>query len=197
MVTKLRKPPSADADADWITVAQWATIIGTSRSMANRHVLRLGIEVVDGRLHAPTATAMYRELTAPRAGRPPGETTTTTATTTTAATTATDATEPAPTVGYQEARRRSAVAQALMAEREEALQAGQLVRVADVRAALARELAAARQLLLDASARLVPLLLATRDPNEVARLLDDEMRRALDLMAGAAIHDAAAPQRRV
>lgn len=193
MVTNLRKPPSADADADWITVAQWATIIGTSRSMANRHVLRLGIEVVDGRLHAPTATAMYRELTAPRAGRPPGATTTTTATT------ATGATEPAAVqpIDYHEARRRHAVSAALMAEREEALQAGQLVRVADVRAALARELAAARQLLLDASARLVPLLLATRDPNEVARLLDDEMRRALDLMAGAAIHDAAAPQRRV
>lgn len=86
-------------------------------------------------------------------------------------------------ISYDEARRRQAIADMLQAERDELLQRGRLVWVDSVRDATARKLTAARQILLDASARLTPLLAATSDPAEIARLLDEEHHRALDHMA--------------
>lgn len=59
---------------------------------------------------------------------------------------------------YPEARRREAVARALMAEREQALQAGELVRVALVRDTWGRLLGEAKARLLNMPSRLAPLV---------------------------------------
>lgn len=83
-------------------------------------------------------------------------------------------------VSYDEARRRQAVADALMAERAERVQRGELVPVAAVRQALAARLSSARQALTDMSARLSPVLAAESDPAVIGRLLDDDVARALE-----------------
>ena len=61
-------------------------------------------------------------------------------------------------VTYTEAKRREAVARAIMAERELALQAGELVRVALVRDTWGRLLGEAKARLLNMPSRLAPLV---------------------------------------
>lgn len=89
-------------------------------------------------------------------------------------------------MSYQEARRRQAVADALMAERAELLQAGELIRVQAVRDALALDYATTREGLLQLPARLAPLLAAEGDPAAVERMLRGEIHQALTRLAGAA-----------
>jgi len=77
------------------------------------------------------------------------------------------------------------VADALMAERAELLQAGELIRVQAVRDALALDYATTREGLLQLPARLGPLLAAELDPAAVERLLRAEIHQALTRLAGA------------
>lgn len=78
-------------------------------------------------------------------------------------------------------RERADAARASMQTRQ---LAGELVSAADVRAALAKRLAAAREYLLQIPARLAPVLAAETDQAACARLLEDELLRVLAIIAG-------------
>jgi hypothetical protein len=82
-------------------------------------------------------------------------------------------------VSYTEARRREAVARAIMAEHAAAEQAGQLVRVDEWSAALAKRVTAFREGLLQLPARLAPELAAVSDQATVYRLLEDALYHCL------------------
>jgi hypothetical protein len=89
---------------------------------------------------------------------------------------------PAPSAGhvtYTEARRREAVARAIMAERSAQEQAGELVRADEWAAALAKRVVAFREGLLQLPARLAPELAAASDQATVHRLLEDGLHQAL------------------
>jgi hypothetical protein len=141
-----------------------------SRQAGHAAVRRLQIEVVDGKVHADKATAIYRAMTRPRvrvAGR------------------AAEVTPDEGRISYDEARRRQAVADALMAERAELLQRRELVRVADLRMSMGRYLTAARDICLGTGARLAPLLAAEGDIAKCAALIDVEMRGVLHALVEA------------
>jgi hypothetical protein len=82
-------------------------------------------------------------------------------------------------VSYTEARRREAVARAILAEHAAAEQAGQLVRVDEWSAALAKRVVAFREGLLQLPARLAPELAAVSDQATVYRLLEDAIYQCL------------------
>lgn len=90
-----------------------------------------------------------------------------------------------PRVTYDEARRRQAVADAIMAERAERLQAGSLVRLDDITREHSRLLTSLRDAFRNIPARLCATLAAEADPHRVDALLQAEIDAALRLAAGA------------
>ena len=161
-------------DDVWLTPTAWAATLGISKQAAHKAVRRLGIELVDGKLHAVKATAIYRGMTRPRvrvSGRqadaempPPSD---------------------APRVTYDEARRREAVATAEMRERESALQAGELVRRADVERGafeVAREL---RDRLATCARRIASEVAAIATAEGCEAVIDREHRIVLELLVAA------------
>lgn len=90
---------------------------------------------------------------------------------------------PAPDAGhemsYVEARRREAVARAVLAELEVRERAGELVRADEWSAALAKRVVAFREGLLQLPARLAPELAAVADQLTVYRLLEDGLHQCL------------------
>lgn len=82
-------------------------------------------------------------------------------------------------VSYTEARRREAVARAIMAERSAQEQAGELVRADEWAAALAKRVVAFREGLLQLPARLAPELAAASEQATVYRLLEDGLHQCL------------------
>lgn len=61
-------------------------------------------------------------------------------------------------------------------------QSGELVRVADIRQALARQVVSVRDALLNIPHRLAPTAAAEPDPARVFAMIDAELRRALELL---------------
>lgn len=90
---------------------------------------------------------------------------------------------PAPDAGhemsYVEARRREAVARAVLAELEVRERAGELVRADEWSAALAKRVVAFREGLLQLPARLAPELAAASDQATAYRLLEDGLHQCL------------------
>jgi hypothetical protein len=82
-------------------------------------------------------------------------------------------------VSYTEARRREAVARAVLAELEVRERAGELVRADEWSAALARRVVQFREGLLQLPARLAPELAAACDQATVYRLLEDGLYQCL------------------
>lgn len=159
---------------EWLTVSAWGERMGLSRQAAYKAVHRCGIELADGRVHAVRATALYKAQTRPRvrvAGRhaEPGPT---------------PPADSAARVSYDEARRRQAVAEALMAERAERVQAGELVEVAAVRREHGRRLTALRESLLQMPARLSAGLAAEGSQQGCHDLLQREVYAILEAVAG-------------
>jgi hypothetical protein len=154
----------------FLTPAAYARHRGVSRPAVARAVREGRISTTaDGLIEHAVADLQWQANTRPRAK-------------------ATEAAAPVlagDVVSYQEARRRQAVADALMAERAELLQAGELIRVQAVRDALALDYATTREGLLQLPARLGPLLAAELDPAAVERLLRAEIHQALTRLAGA------------
>ena len=162
------------ADSLTVGVSEWGRTIGVSRQRASQLVRELGIRVEGGRLDPVAATAIYRAKVRPRV-RVSGRTN--------------EAALAAPAelpehVTYDEARRREAVARALMTERDAAVQAGELVLVADVRHTLGTRCVSAREHLMLMSSRLAPVLAAESTEAVIHGLLAAEHRRFLDLLAG-------------
>lgn len=84
------------------------------------------------------------------------------------------------------ARTRREIAEANMAEMEEARLRRELIRVAAVQAQLATDYATTRDAMLQIPARMGPLLAAESDPAVVQTLLHAEIHEALQQLAGAA-----------
>ena len=153
-----------------LTVAAWARSLGISRQAGHAAVRRLGIEIADGKLHAAKASAIYAAMTRPRPGTKPAA--------------AVGPASELAQVSYSEAKRRTAVAEALMAERAEKVQAGELTRTAVLLAAWALKAAAVREHLLSVAAR-VSASIAGKTEGECFLLLTDEMHLALRHVSGA------------
>lgn len=85
-----------------------------------------------------------------------------------------------PRVSYEEARRRRELAEASIAEMKQAELAGDLIRIDAVRHALSSKVSAMRDSFLQIPSRLSPQLAATNDSIEIARLLEGEIRQALE-----------------
>jgi hypothetical protein len=155
------------------TIAAWGASEGISRQAAHLAVKRCGIPLQDGRLDPAVASALYRQRTRPRArtrdtGPPPA---------------ADLAPAGADRVSYQEAKRRQAVADAIMAEREQQLQAGELTRVAEVKADHSRLLVSLRDAFMNIPPRLAAVLAAETDARVIATALEVEIAAALRLAA--------------
>jgi hypothetical protein len=159
-------------DHNLMTPAAYARHRGCTRQ-AVREAVKAGriTPTFEGLVDPVAADAQWAARTRPRitpgAGAPPA--------------TATGENE----ISYREARRRQAVAAALMAEREQRRQAGELVRVADVALARQRAVAGARDVALGMSARLAPLVAAEADAGACARLIETEVNRMLSIASGA------------
>ncbi|MCD8514635.1 MAG: hypothetical protein LRY31_01075 [Burkholderiaceae bacterium] len=80
---------------------------------------------------------------------------------------------------FQAARTRREIAEANLAEMREAELEGKLIRVDVIRAAWAKRVASTRDALLQIPSRLAPTLAAQPDVDQVARLLEEELRQAL------------------
>ena len=80
---------------------------------------------------------------------------------------------------FQAARTRREIAEANLAEMREAELEGKLIRVDVIRAAWAKRVASTRDALLQIPSRVSPTLAAQSDVDQVARLLEDELRQAL------------------
>ena len=87
-------------------------------------------------------------------------------------------------MSYAAWRCRREAAEAQAAELRLAEDSGQLVRVADLRLAMGRHLAAARDLALGVGPRLAPQLLNQADQVHVQNLIDAEMRQFLTVLSG-------------
>ena len=163
-----------------LTVADWARSVGISRQAAYEAVKRCRIPMADGMVDAEAATALYRARTRKSMnGGAVGA-----------------SSDPRPgtdeRVSYEEARRREAVANALMRERAEREQAGELVSAAAVRQVHGRRLAALREALLQVPARMAPVVAAETDERRVHDLLRDELHAVLAAsVAGAGAEGAA------
>lgn len=89
-----------------------------------------------------------------------------------------------PSAGYADWRCRREAAEAQAAELRLAETRGDLVRVADLRLALAKHLGAARDVALNVGSRLAPQLLHQSDQGHVQNLIDAEMRHFLTVLSG-------------
>jgi hypothetical protein len=89
------------------------------------------------------------------------------------------ATEPAPLSGYSLDRARREKYEADLAELKLREQQGDLVRVAEVRAEIAKRVGQVRMNLLQVPARLAPLLAAETDQAKVHTMIDAELRAVL------------------
>lgn len=88
---------------------------------------------------------------------------------------------------WDEARRRREVAEAQLAEIKLSETMGDLIRVSEVKAALAGKISSMREAFLQIPSRLVPVLVAESDPVKIHRLLEDELNTALKFVAGSSI----------
>ena len=80
---------------------------------------------------------------------------------------------------YEDARRRRELAEANIAEMQQAEMEGVLIRADAVRSAWAAKITGARDALLQIPSRLAPVLAAEADMAKVTALLEDELRQAL------------------
>lgn len=133
---------------DWMTVSAWAASHDMTRQAGHAAVRRCNIprRAEDGKVSRVEADALYLAKTRAYAKK---------------SAKAGPAAAQAPEgehVTYQEAKRREAVARAIMAERELAEQAGELVRVGLVRDTWGRLLGEAKARLLNMPSRLAPLV---------------------------------------
>jgi len=156
--------------SELVSVSEWARTLGISRQAAHAALRRVAIPVVNGKIDAVRATAAYNATTRQRV-RTAGRTRTS---------------APTDHMSYDEARRRQAAADATRAEVELAVRLGELVRASDVRAAVGPRLIAARDRLLNISARVAPLLAVETDAAIIAGLIDVEIHQALAELSRAA-----------
>jgi hypothetical protein len=173
---------SASKAGEKLTVLAWSTEMGMSRQAGYAALKRCEIPVEGGLVDRDIATMLYRRRTRARANeRRGGEGQTPPAAGESSAITADDGDN------YWVSRARREQAEAELAELKLAEQRGLLVRAADVRAALAKNIASLREGFLQLPSRLVPLLVVESDPAKLDGLLRQEIHAVLaQLTEGAA-----------
>jgi hypothetical protein len=158
-----------------LTVTEWGRQVGISKQAAFAAVKRCSIPVDAGMVDVEVATALYRSRTRARVKATPPAT---------APSTLAAAEAQGDRVTYDEARRRQAVAEALMAERAERVQAGELIEVQAVRHAHGRRLAALRESLLQIPARLASVVAAESDQARCHDAMQRELHAVLRQVSG-------------
>jgi hypothetical protein len=153
-----------------LTVRQWAESLGMSKQAGYKAVERCEIPLVDGTLDPDVATMLYRKRTRTRTNKRHGSMPE-------GATAAGPAQMPETPSGddYWQSRSRREKAEAELAELKLAEQRGELVRAADVRAAISKRFAALREAFLQLPSRVVPLLAAEPDPAKMDATLRAEI----------------------
>lgn len=166
-----------------LTVSEWARRLGVSRQAAHKAVERCGIPLVDGKLDPDVATVLYQKRTRVRARQrqPEG------AVAAGAPTISGPAAAPGGDAGgdqdYWQSRARRERAEAETAELKLAELRGELVRVADVKAAHSKRLAALRESLLQLPARLSAVMAAESSQQRCFDVLQQEVHGVLQLAA--------------
>jgi hypothetical protein len=157
-----------------LTIPAWSAEMGMSRQAGHAAVKRCEIPVEDGLVDRDVATMLYKRRTRARANErrsgvaqtpPAGD----------------DSVDSGSDDGdnYWTSRARREQAEAELAELKLAEQRGLLVRAADVRAALAKNIASLREGFLQLPSRLVPLLVVESDPAKLDGLLRQEIHAVL------------------
>ncbi len=166
-----------------ITQAEYARRRGVAKSAVARAVAERRITLIDGKVDPVVADVQWEHNTRARADG--GRSTTTPAPG--AVPPALPTSEPvAPTAGdggYSANRARREQYEADMAQMKMLEQQGDLVRVAEVRAEMAKRIGQVRTNMLQIPARLAPLLAAESDQAVVYAMLDAELRSALGAAA--------------
>lgn len=192
------------------SVAEWSRSQGISRQQGYVAVKRCGIPVRDGKLDPDVASVLYRKHTRARAPSRPGRDKSAAdpelrvdpvsgavvasgngwddrggrAGDAAASSLADNGGHVEGDGDYWHSRARREKAEAELAELKLREQQGELVRVADVRAAMASKLAAMRDALLQIPSRLVPILTAETDPAKIHQSLEVELHQALQFVSG-------------
>ena len=161
------------AKAELITQAEYARRRGVDPTSV-RDAVRAGrITLIDGKVDPAVADVQWqantrrraRAVDEPPASSPMGE--------------GAYQTPPSDVSDYNRARAMREHAEAQLAELKLLEQRGDLVRADDVRAALAKKIAALRESLLQMPARVVPLLVADSSPAAMDQILRTEIVSAL------------------
>ena len=163
------------AKAELITQAEYARRRGVDPTSV-RDAVRAGrITLIDGKVDPAVADVQWQANTRRRAravdeppGQPMGE--------------GAYQTPPSDTPDYNRARAMREHAEAQLAELKLLEQRGDLVRAGDIRAALAKKIAALRESLLQMPARCVPLLVADPTPAAMDQILRTEIVAALSAL---------------
>ena len=160
-----------------VSQAEYARHRGCTEGAVRRAVRDGRIALIDGKIDPVAADAQWSRNTRPRVqvrNSPPEAEPSTLAV----------AEAQGDRVTYDEARRRQAVAEALMAERAERVQAGELIEVQAVRHAHGRRLAALRESLLQIPARLAPVVAAETDQARCHDIMQRELHGVLRQVSG-------------
>lgn len=157
---------------DKLTVSQWADSMGISKQAGYQAVRRCGIPIIEGKVDPDVATTLYRKYTRARTNERRR-------TTQDGATAAGQPLMPVGDGDYWANRARREKAEADTAELKLAELRGELVRVADVKAAQARRIAALREGLLQIPARLAAVLAAESDQARCHDVLQAELHAVL------------------
>lgn len=163
-----------------ITQAEYARQRGCTEGAVRRAIRDGRIALIDGKIDPVAADAQWQRNTRVRMGsRPATDTAAGGARLPQGAGRSGGADESPDDGGYWASKSRREAAEADLAELKLAEQRGELVRAADIRAALSKRLAATREALLQLPARLAPVLAAETDQARVHDLLQAELHGAL------------------
>lgn len=166
-----------------LTVSEWAKRLGVSRQAAHKAVERCGIPLTDGKLDPDVADVLYQKRTRVRARQRPPEGAMAAGAPSISGAQAPAAVGDAGGEDYWQSRARRERAEAETAELRLAELLGDLVRVADVKAAHSKRLAALRESLLQLPARLSAVMAAESSQQRCFDVLQQEVHGVLQLAA--------------
>lgn len=162
-----------------ITQSEYARRRGCTEGAVRRAVRDGRIALIDGKVDPVAADAQWARNTRVRAGSRPTDDANLQAGGTPAAR------DDDSGAGYWQSKSRREAAEAEIAELKLAELRGELVRAADVRTSLAKQVAAVREALLQLPARVVPLLAADPTPAAMDGVIRAEIVAALAMLAEA------------
>jgi hypothetical protein len=168
-----------------ISVAAWAKTLGISRQSAHPHVKRLGIPIVDGKIDADYATALYKKNTRQRVNEnkhpPPDGKAPASGAADRVGIGGGDAPDEVP--AYDVSRARREAAEATKAEIEAAKLADTFLDKADVDACMFEVARAMRDGLMNCARRIAADVASLTTADECEAVIETEHRTLLESMA--------------